>query len=290
MLGQKSMKPRCVRSSLIVGALFGVLVIGVPRLVAAESQHAATRLFDGHIHYSEDVWDALPPEKALAWLERAGIARALVSSTPNEGTERLYALAPDRIVPLLRPYRSTADRATWHQDAELPAFLAARLDAFPYRGIGEFHVFGDDAGSPVVRAIVDLAREHELVLHAHVDEPALRLLLDQAPDLVLIWAHAGFDVPTEELRELLDRHANLYLELSFREGITDAGGLTPPWRQLLTDFSDRVLTGMDTYIPGRWAELGDLAAETRSWLDQLPEPVAERIAFENARRLFPPGP
>jgi hypothetical protein len=284
------MKPRRAVTGLIVGSIVGVLVVGVPRLVAAESQRSPTRLFDGHIHYSEDVWDALPPEKALAWLERAGIERALVSSTPNEGTERLYALAPDRIVPLLRPYRSTADRATWHQDGELPAFLAARLDAFPYRGIGEFHVFGDDAGSPVVGAMVALARERDLVLHAHVDEPALRLLLEQAPDLVLIWAHAGFDVPVEELRKLLDGNANLYLELSFREGITDLGGLTPEWRRLLTDFSDRVLIGMDTYIPGRWAELGDLVAETRSWLAQLPEPVAERIAFENARLLFPPGP
>lgn len=285
-----TMEARCVTSGLILGGLFGFLVVGVPSLVSAESQHAPTGLFDGHIHYSEDVWDALPPEQALAWLERAGIERALVSSTPNEGTERLYALAPDRIVPLLRPYRSTADRATWHQDTELPAYLAARLAAFPYRGIGEFHVFGDDAGSPVVRAMVDLARERELVLHAHVDEPALRLLLAQAPDLVLIWAHAGFDVPEEELRELLDENANLYLELSFREGMTDAGGLRPEWRQLLTQYSDRVLTGMDTYIPSRWAELGDLAAESRSWLAELPEPVAERIAFGNARRLFPPMP
>jgi hypothetical protein len=267
---------------VVFGAWWG---LSVP-LVGAQER----TLFDGHIHYSEDVWEALPPEKALAWLERAGIDRALVSSTPNEGTERLYALAPERIVPLLRPYRSAGERASWHRDEELIDFLAARLEDFPYRGIGEFHVFGEDAASPVVTAVVDLARQRELALHAHVDEEALLLLLEQAPDLVLIWAHAGFDVPVERLRRLLSMHENLYLELSFRYGMTESGELTDAWQALLTDFPDRFLTGMDTYIPRRWAELQALADETRAWLAQLPEPVAERIARGNVRRLFPGSP
>jgi hypothetical protein len=277
-----------MRATPFVTHVLAVLVLA-PSLISAGAEAAdpEPRLFDGHIHYSKDVWDTLPPEKALAWLERAGIDRALVSSTPNEGTERLHERAPGRIVPLLRPYRQAGDRETWHRDEGLTAYLVERLDAFPYRGIGEFHVFGGDAASPVVGQMVNLARERGLVLHAHVDQEALLLLLERAGDLPLIWAHAGFDVPVPRLRELLSRHDNLYLELSFRYGMTQGGRLTAQWYELLTDFSDRVLTGMDTYIPSRWAELEELADEARAWLAQLPEPVAERIARGNARRLFP---
>ena len=54
----------------------------------------ALAIFDGHIHYSSDVWDKLPPQRALELLTEAGIERALVSATPGEGAERLYRAAP----------------------------------------------------------------------------------------------------------------------------------------------------------------------------------------------------
>ena len=129
--------------------------------------------------------------------------------------------------------------------------------------------------------------EKELALHAHTDLAGIQGLLAQAPDVPVIWAHAGFDVPETTLRELLAGHERLYLELSFREGITEAGQLTPVWHALMTEFPARFLTGMDTYTGGRWVELPQLAAETRGWLNQLPEAVARAIARGNAERLFP---
>ena len=44
---------------------------------------------------------------------------------------------------------------------------------------------------------------------------------------------------------------------------------------------------MDTYKPGRWADLPEIAAETRDWLAQLPDDVAADIARNNLDRLFP---
>ena len=76
-------------------------------------------LFGGHIHYNQDVWEMIGPENAIERLRAVGIERALVSSTPTEGTERLFKLDPARIVPLLRPYRSPADRRTWFADPGL---------------------------------------------------------------------------------------------------------------------------------------------------------------------------
>ena len=99
--------------------------------------------------------------------------------------------------------------------------------------------------------------------------------------------YRGFDVSETILRELLEQHEQLYIELSFREGITLEGRLMSQWEQLMTDFQTRFLVGMDTYTPGRWLELPELAAAARGWLAQLPTEVAHDIAYGNAARLFP---
>ena len=48
-------------------------------------------LFDGHIHYSVGSPQRYPPEEVIRILDEAGIAQALLSSTPNDGTRMLYA-------------------------------------------------------------------------------------------------------------------------------------------------------------------------------------------------------
>jgi hypothetical protein len=63
------------------------------------------RLYDTHIHYSHDAWEQLPPPQAIALLRGSGLQRAFVSSSSDEGTQKLFAIAPDFIVPVLRPYR-----------------------------------------------------------------------------------------------------------------------------------------------------------------------------------------
>jgi hypothetical protein len=267
---------------IVILLLVSLFVPG--QIVVADTE---LEIFDGHIHYSGDVWDRLPPQRALELLSEAGITRALVSGTPGEGAERLYREAPDRVVPFLRPYAKREHRYTWSRDAGIPDYLRAQLARVPYRGIGEFHLAGADAHNPVVADVVALALERDLALHAHTDLTGIQVLLAQASAIPVIWAHGGFDVPETTLRELLAKHKHLYIELSFREGIAEDGKLTSVWYELMTDFPTRFLTGMDTYTPGRWVELPELAAEARSWLRQLPEGVAHNIAYGNAARLFP---
>jgi len=272
----------CALALLLAGLLS-------PVFVPAAGSTPTPALFDAHIHYSEDVWESLPPKQALAMLSAAGIERALVSSTPGGGVERLYRAAPGRVVPFLRPYPTSAHRYSWWQDPAVIDYLRQQLERIPYRGIGEFHVNGEHVRGEVVSGMIRLARERGLALHAHTDREGLQALLEQAPDIPVIWAHAGFDVPVPVLRDLLGRHARLYLELSYREGITDElERLTPGWRSLLTDYSGRCLAGTDTWSPTRWVELAQLASDTRAWLNQLPEEIADRIARGNAASLFPP--
>ena len=98
------------------------------------------RIFDAHIHYNRDVWSVYSVDEALAILDQAGVYKAFVSSTPDEGSLQLAARAPDRIVLDLRPYRTPSDPATWTRDPSIVTYLEERLPERHYAGIGEFHV------------------------------------------------------------------------------------------------------------------------------------------------------
>ena len=50
--------------------------------------------------------------------------RAIVSSTPDDGTLKLYEKAPKGVVPFLRPYRTRDDMGSWPSDPGVQAWLA----------------------------------------------------------------------------------------------------------------------------------------------------------------------
>src|SRR5512145_504148 len=185
-------------------------------LLAAPSRVTADELpiVDAHIHYSHDAWDVVPPREAVAILRKAGLRRALVSSSDDEGTQKLLAEAPDLIVPELRPYRTRGDVSGWVRDDAIVAYVEERLRRYRYVGIGEFHLYGADADLPVPRRIVQLAKQHGLLLHAHADADAVERLFQQDPGARVLWAHAGFERP-ERVREMLRKHPRLWADLAF---------------------------------------------------------------------------
>ncbi|MGH2498858.1 MAG: amidohydrolase family protein, partial [Candidatus Limnocylindria bacterium] len=243
-------------------------------------------LFDAHIHYSQDAWARTPPKEALAILARAGVRRALVSSTPDAGTLRLYELAPDVVVPILRPYRTRDDIGGWTRDGTIVAYLESAYRKGIHRGIGEFHLLAGEASTPVVRAVVALAVREDLLLHAHADERAVEELLRVDPRAKVIWAHAGMSAAPQTVGALLDRHPRLVVELALRTDVAPGGALDPAWRAVFVRHADRFMVGTDTWVPGRWDQVVDGHRHTRAWLSQLPREVAERIASGNAERLF----
>ena len=130
-------------------------------------------IFDAHIHYSHDTRDVLPAATAIEILRKAGVRRALVSSSNDDGTQALYKEAPDLIIPELRPYRVRSDLSSWTRDKFIIPYVEERLRRYRYVAIGEFHVYGADAELPVVRHMVQLARKHKLFLHVHSDAEAV---------------------------------------------------------------------------------------------------------------------
>lgn len=246
------------------------------------------RFFDAHIHYSQPAWDAYPPEAALAILDRAGVHRALVSSTPDDGTLKLYEKAPGRIAPVLRPYRTQDDIGAWTQDPSILPYLEGRLTRGIYTGIGEFHLAPGQAASPIVRRIVALAVRDNLFLHAHADAQAVEELLAVDPRARVLWAHAGMSAGPDTVGRLLDAFPTLWGELALRSDVAPGGLLDPAWRALFLRHPDRFLVGTDTWVSGQWERLPEILDEVRAWLRQLPRELAERIAFANAERLTRP--
>jgi hypothetical protein len=262
-----------------------LVLLAALSLLAPPLRAAELPIFDAHVHYSHDAWDQLPPKDAVALLRQAGLKRALVSSSGDAGTQRLVAEAPELIVPSLRPYRSRGELGSWVRDDSVIAFLEERLRNSRYAAIGEFHLYGADADLPVPRRMVALARQHQLVLHAHSDADAIERLFRQDPQARVLWAHSGFERP-EKVAEVLRRHKNLWCDLAFRSEHGSGGKVPAEWRALFTEFPERFMVGTDTFTPERWHYVVEHATWTRAWLADLPPPLAERIAWRNAETLF----
>jgi hypothetical protein len=268
--------------------LLGALLAGAVLPTAARGA-APLPLFDAHIHYSHDAVELVPPQQAAQLLREAGLKGALVSSSDDEGTQRLLAAAPDLVVPELRPYRTRADIGGWVRDEAVVGYLEARMARFRYVGIGEFHLFGADADLPVPRRMVALARERGYVLHAHSDVDAVDRLFAQWPQAQVLWAHSGFEPPSRVAAQLR-RHPQLWCDLAYRSEHASGSSVDAAWRALFDEFPDRFMVGTDTFTPERWHYVGLHARSARQWLASLPAPLAERIAWRNGEALLKARP
>lgn len=272
-----------MRASRLVAAILVLLAAGGPA-----AQTPELPIFDTHIHYSAPDWAEYPEERILEILAKAGVKRALVSSTPDEGTIRLHRKDPKRVVPILRPYRTRDDIGHWWQDPSVIPYIESRLALKVHRGIGEFHLFGGQTSTPVIQRLIEIAVRENIYLHAHSDEVAIVELFTIEPRLRVIWAHAGMSSGPQAVGALLDRYPTLWVDLAIRNGDVAPGGvLDPAWHAVFMKHPDRFLAGTDTWVTSRWETLPGSVAEVRTYLSQLPRDVAEKIAFGNADRLFP---
>ena len=242
-------------------------------------------IFDAHLHYSHDAWEVVPPEEAIRILRKAGLKRALISSSGEEGQQKLQRLAPDLVIPELRPYRKRGEIGTWFKDESVIKFLENNLSKNRYAAIGEYHIYGADADLPVPRRMIELAKKYNLFLHSHSDADAIERQFRQWPQARILWAHSGFDRP-ERIAELLKKYPTLWCDLAFRTDQASGGKVDPAWRAVFMQFPDRFMVGTDSFTPERWFYVQEHAEWSRQWLADLPRDVAERIAWKNGDKLF----
>jgi hypothetical protein len=113
--GEQAMPLRFLRSLCVVAAAVA------PALAFADEPIGdAVRdlpIFDAHIHYKSGAWGPYPPAAVIELMDKSGVAMGLVSSTPDEGTIKLFEYAPGRIVPEVRPYHGDAGSSNWTEVA-----------------------------------------------------------------------------------------------------------------------------------------------------------------------------
>jgi hypothetical protein len=269
-------------------ALVLVLLLATAAAPSAAAQETDLPIFDAHLHYNRDQWSVYSADDILALMDRAGVQRAFVSSTPDDGTLMLHDRAPERIVPNLRPYRVASDQFSWTRDPSILDYLQDRLDTASYKGIGEFHLSAAESGLSVPRGVLELGAARGLLLQAHTDAPGIEALLSQRPDINVLWAHAGMDAGPATVGRILEAHPNLWVDLALRADVAPNGRLDPAWAGLFERYPDRFLIGTDTWVVSQWTRLPELMARVRGWLRQLPPDVAQQIAFANAEHLFGP--
>lgn len=245
-------------------------------------------IFDAHLHYNWEPEPHLPLERVLALFRENTVTGILATSRPNDGSRALHEAQSKElwVVPFIRPYRIWPDIQTWMSDPQTEELIATEFRRGYYRGIGEFHLIGRAAEAPQVSKTIEFAVQQDLYLHAHADDEALEILYRHNPEAKIIWAHTGFFTEPAKVEAYLQRYPNLWCELSYRHGITEGGKLTAEWRRLFEKYPERFLVGSDTWASQRWDEYGNIMAAYREWLKQLPDEVAEKIAFRNAERLF----
>jgi len=156
--------------------------------------------------------------------------------------------------------------------------------------------------------------EHIEFLKKSADEDTLspfERLLDHNKDAVIIWCHLGRATP-ELVKKMLDKHPHLYTDISdvqprgvhvkgvppesiaiYREYtlknsvIDENGHLIDSWKKLFMSYPDRIMLGCDAMSPRCYGQMYTaLMNELKNILSQLTTDVAQKIAYQNAKKIF----
>jgi Tat protein secretion system quality control protein TatD with DNase activity len=265
-------------------------------------------LIDSHVHLNDVAMQ-------VALMDEFGVDRAVVfwgARSTDETILEAAAQHPGRFIPFasISPER-TAFRPMWQRDdAKILARLESLLATGRFRGIGEISVVHDaTAGfaatafsplSPTMRGIMDLARRHRIPVMVHCERSHLEPLgelLQAYRDVPVIWAHGGY-TDASTARRMLERHPNLYYELSARtwprhprsEAYTIMPGnqLAAEWKVLVESMPGRFLVGSDASHRSLDSEKMK-ARSVRDFLDQLSPAARREVAGGTLERLLGPA-
>jgi predicted TIM-barrel fold metal-dependent hydrolase len=293
-----------------------------PTGTVAQTSAVPSRWIDAHCHLAPDACAGglCGADLIVKSMDEAGVDMVVLFSLDDGLSADVIEAAqryPGRIVPI---------RARDGLDLEDPSCLdlyRRDLETGLFHGVGEIRTrhgwYGSDdpPNHPVLMGLSALAGEFDVPALVHMgtrpageDQAALpaewvadwERTLEQSPSTTFIWAHSGPSRP-EVLRGLLERHPNLYADLSALNPVffEVRGRAVPPelmidgleWIRLLEDQSERFLFGTDNYTAEAYLGTADLVAYVRDEVfPQLSPEAVEAIAHGNAERLYgiPPAP
>lgn len=282
------------------------LGLSLPASAGAAEPGAPIPFADAHVHLNDLAMQ-------LELMDRWGASHAVVfwgGRSSNESVREAARRHPGRLIPFasISPER-TAYRPAWErEDPALLQELDAMLSTGEFRGIGEISAthfpsagFGETDFSPtgaMVTGILELARKHRVPVLLHVESTRmdeLGTLLERFRDVNVVWAHGGY-TPLFLARRMLQRHPNLYYELSARTWprhprspdytiLRDGERAWPEWLQLVEEMPQRFLVGTDASHRSAESEAMKFAS-VQSFLRQLQPPARELVARGNLLRLI----
>jgi predicted TIM-barrel fold metal-dependent hydrolase len=168
---------------------------------------------------------------------------------------------------------------------------------FPSVGLSETDY---DPMGPMMNGILTLARKYRVPVMVHIELTRLKelsSLLEKFHDVPVIWAHGGY-TPLFIARRMLERHPNLYYELSARTWprhprspdytiLRDGRNVWPDWLALIESKAERFIVGTDASHRSRESEIMKCDS-VQAFLRQLSRVTQDRVARTNLLRiLFP---
>jgi len=158
--------------------------------------------------------------------------------------------------------------------------------------------------APTYLAMLDLVARYggAMTLHVQMDEDSveqLEVLADHNTKGNIIWAHCGNNSYAIDVRGVLQRHKNIYCDLSARHSpklkdkvirkrphqeIFTEYNLNDDWRELIEEMPDRFMVGTDTKTETHYDEGIDNIRN--GLLANLSQETAEKVAYKNAQRLL----
>lgn len=297
--------PAKLRRLLIIGLLLS------PLPASSSPNTPLPRIFDVHLHYSQNQTGETSPEEAIGILRRQNVAYGVVSSTPPDLALTLKAADPDRILALWRPYLETGARHTWFNDKRVLPLARKALASGQYAGVGELHMIsglGATHKNTILNGLVRLAIEFDVPVLVHTETSSHQYFLpvcQRYPKARFLWAHAGSRLDATEVGMLMKQCPNVWVEFSARDNwrylqdpiIDDKGELLDSWLQLVKRYPQRFMVGADPVWPIEylhswdepdtgWKKYDEYLDFHRRWLKRIPEPLANRIRFQNAYQFF----
>jgi len=264
-------------------------------------------MVDAHAHFRSRLIDM---DELMSFTEEANISQVVLFASASElqNAGRKY---PERIIPFLSPFKRDPTTRKMTIPSDAPQTVEKQLESGFFKGIGEITLrlhplprvapAGDNnpADSPVMLAIYDLAAQYGTPVNVHVDNEysdELARALEHNREATIIWAHCGYASPTL-LRKMFDNHPNLYGDLSIildpsknwysPNAINADGSIAPEWKELLNDYSERLMFGTDMGMSReRYERTAEVTNHYRSLLSQLSPEAASNIAYKNILRIL----
>lgn len=269
------------------------------------------KIADVHLHYTWDQQGETSPEDAINILKKNNVVFGVVIGTPPELALELSKLTDGWLKPIFSPYLTPGHRMDWFADKNVLTKARAGLESRQYYGIGEVHLIaglGPRLNNSVLTGLIDLAIEYDVPFLVHIETSSYKYFLPLCKKFSkarFLLAHAGSLLDAKNISALMAACNNVWVEFSARDSlryidspiVDDKGKLLPGWLVLIKRYPKRFMIGSDPVWPvdnrhqwdtpdTGWLKVGEYLAFHRTWLNYLPDQLANRIRLENALEFF----